>query len=147
MKPGPKLRAVGEKGKPAGRMCLVLSGRLPRVAPPGYLPAAQARRFSLPETWAAAVITRDLWGPEVAPSISAVFVVSSVLLRVVNEGGPSFPDSKELSPRTWGLWQVNARTKLTAHVMQRWPGELYAVPLKVIKAEPMKGPALALIKP
>lgn len=144
MRPGPIVRAVGEKGKPAGPVCWIVPRCFRMQVPHGYALAAPLKAFGLSGGLSSTVITRDLWAPGVAPSIAAVLIISAVLLRVMSEGGPSFPDSQELSPRAWGFWRVDGRTTLTATVMQRWSGEVLVVPLKLTEPVPDKRPAQVL---
>jgi hypothetical protein len=78
------------------------------------------------------------WGPEV----HAVLLLSSVRLRVMREGGPTWPNAGPLSPRTLAAWRLLPEDRLTLTTAQRWDGQVALLPLRpVMQGHPAPHPS------
>jgi len=134
MSPGPLISTDGETRGAKGALCWIVPRNMHIQVPAGFAYAAPLLRFPLTPDSPAAVRS-VLWGRHLALSIRAVVLVSSVPVRVHIDGS-AWPDSSHLPPRQQREWSVDKSTVLSmAPAQQRWPGEVFAVPLKVIDIE------------
>lgn len=141
------VRAVGEVKGADGPVSWIVQRGFPLKPARGFAWAGRALHFAFPTTQSKAVITRDLWGPTEAPSVCAVVLVSAILLKVRDTGGPGYPASRELHPRRPWEWAVNEKTVLEVTSMQRWGGDMFAVPLKLVDPEKALRGVLSLAVP
>ena len=84
------------------------------------------------------VLTVASWDPKVAADVCALWLVSSVGLVGLVIGPQAWPSTTAVKPRQPRVWPFWARAYIDLHARRSMPGEVLAVPLKVIDPEAIR---------